>query len=413
MKTKLNPARSTRVPRMRNESLSLRVMRFLSSFSIQQTLLLSIVLFLTFSSPSYSQMQVRTEVNIPDIPGYKTLKCDFHMHTVFSDGTVWPHIRVEEAWREGLDAIAISDHIEYLPHWDDIKKNHNRSYELAKPHARAFNVILIRGAEITRSMPPGHFNAIFLKDANALDTKTWKDAIKAAIDQGAFVFWNHPGWRQPDEIPIWYDEHTEIYENGWMHGMEIVNERSYYTLAQKWCLEKNITILGNSDIHNPINLDYDISDGDHRAMTLVFVRERSEKAIKEALFNGRTAVYTQNFLMGEEQYLKPIFEESIEIIPSPDPIKGMGRTAFQIHNRSDLSFILVADGNLEELSVPGKITLYAGKTTLFKIKGKSGSFSGGKAISIPYRVQNLLVAPETGLPVDLKIHVTFVPVEKK
>jgi hypothetical protein len=91
----------------------------------------------------------------------------------------------------------------------------------------------------------------------------------------------------------------------------------------------------------------------------------------------------------------------------------MGRTAFQIHNRSDLSFILVADGNLEELSVPGKITLYAGKTTLFKIKGKSGNFSGGKAISIPYRVQNLLVAPETGLPVDLKIHVTFVPVKKK
>ena len=26
------------------------------------------------------------------------------MHTVFSDGVVWPSVRVEEAWREGLDA---------------------------------------------------------------------------------------------------------------------------------------------------------------------------------------------------------------------------------------------------------------------------------------------------------------------
>ena len=30
----------------------------------------------------------------PDIPGYKTLVTDLHQHTVFSDGSVWPDIRV-------------------------------------------------------------------------------------------------------------------------------------------------------------------------------------------------------------------------------------------------------------------------------------------------------------------------------
>ena len=34
--------------------------------------------------------QAKHKINIPDILGYKTLKCDFHMHTVFSDGMVWP-----------------------------------------------------------------------------------------------------------------------------------------------------------------------------------------------------------------------------------------------------------------------------------------------------------------------------------
>lgn len=59
---------------------------------------------------------VRNEILIPSLEGYEVLKCDFHMHTVFSDGSVWPTVRVGEAWQEGLDAMAITDHLEYLPH---------------------------------------------------------------------------------------------------------------------------------------------------------------------------------------------------------------------------------------------------------------------------------------------------------
>ncbi|HBG87129.1 MAG TPA: hypothetical protein DEG09_08890 [Marinilabiliaceae bacterium] len=47
----------------------------------------------------------RKEIRIPNVLGYQTLKCDFHMHTIFSDGDVWPAVRVQEAWEEGLDAI--------------------------------------------------------------------------------------------------------------------------------------------------------------------------------------------------------------------------------------------------------------------------------------------------------------------
>jgi len=32
--------------------------------------------------------RARTPLHIPDVPGYLTLKCDLHMHTVFSDGLV-------------------------------------------------------------------------------------------------------------------------------------------------------------------------------------------------------------------------------------------------------------------------------------------------------------------------------------
>lgn len=72
----------------------------------------------------------REIINIPDVNGYKVLKCDFHMHTVFSDGLVWPSIRAQEAWEEGLDAMALTEHIEYHPHKDYVEINHNRSHEL-------------------------------------------------------------------------------------------------------------------------------------------------------------------------------------------------------------------------------------------------------------------------------------------
>ena len=51
------------------------------------------------------------KIEFSDLPGYKTLICDLHMHSVFSDGSVWPDIRVQEAIRDGLDIIATTEHI--------------------------------------------------------------------------------------------------------------------------------------------------------------------------------------------------------------------------------------------------------------------------------------------------------------
>jgi len=105
----------------------------------------------------------------PDIPGYKTLRCDLHQHTVFSDGSVWPDIRVMEALMDSLDAISLTEHLEYQPHKQDIPHtDRNRSYEIAVKEAKDHDLIIIRGSEITRRAPLGHCNAIFITDANKL-----------------------------------------------------------------------------------------------------------------------------------------------------------------------------------------------------------------------------------------------------
>ena len=48
----------------------------------------------------------------PDTENFRVLSADLHTHSVFSDGHVWPNIRVAEALRENLDVIAITEHLE-------------------------------------------------------------------------------------------------------------------------------------------------------------------------------------------------------------------------------------------------------------------------------------------------------------
>lgn len=341
---------------------------------------ITLALFL-FPFFTLSQQNNR-EFVFPDIPGYKTLKCDFHMHTVFSDGLVWPTVRVAEAANEGLDAISITDHVEYHSHSDYVSGDQNSAYDIAKPYADKKGVLLIRGAEITKSMPPGHFNFLFLHDANGFDTLSWQDAIIKADEQGAFIFWNHPGWRQENEIPIWYAEHSWVYEKGLMHGIEIVNENSYYQLAHQWGIDSAMTLIGNSDIHDPVDLFFDVSEGEHRPITLVFVKEKTETGIREALDNRQSAVYYKDMLIGDEKYLLPLFYESLEsVIPE---IKNIGESDVTFYrNLSSIPFELVLmDNNGDEMDhkdmMPGEITSIKNNAP-----GKKGK----------YIVKNILVAP--------------------
>ncbi|MDR0473284.1 MAG: CehA/McbA family metallohydrolase [Treponema sp.] len=331
---------------------------------------------------------------IPNLNGYVTLKCDFHTHTVFSDGTVWPTVRIDEAYREGLDAIAITDHIESWsrPFRNDVVGSHNRSYEIAQAAARSRGIILVRGSEITRNMPPGHFNAIFLTDADALDKPNYMDVFRAAQAQNAFIFWNHPQWesQQPDTT-LWWPEHTQLLEQGMMHGIEVVNG-AYSPEAHSWCLEKKLTMFGNSDVHEPMQA---FSFGNHRTMTLVFARSKTPEAIYEALKERRTAVYHNEYIIGEEIYLKELFESAVEI-----SVVKTGNTArITFKNKSDLVF------NMKEASHDERLTYLRNYYNLYPYKIQPQSTQsitvrlndGIEGGDVNFVVENFLVKPFTGM----------------
>ena len=58
----------------------------------------------------------RREIVLPEVNGYTVYKADLHTHSIFSDGSVTPEFRVQEAWHDGLDVMAVTEHLEYRPY---------------------------------------------------------------------------------------------------------------------------------------------------------------------------------------------------------------------------------------------------------------------------------------------------------
>ncbi|MBN2634481.1 MAG: histidinol-phosphatase [Bacteroidales bacterium] len=347
--------------------------------------LLVAVLTLTVS---YGQKKI---VNLPDLPGYVTLKCDFHLHTVFSDGNVWPTIRVGEAVRDGLDAIAITDHLEYMPHKDYIPADHNAAWKIAQNTAKEYNLILVHGTEITRSMPPGHLNALFIEDANLLAVDSVWNVFEAAIKQGAFLLWNHPGWKsqQPDGIPRMYDIHHRLIKNGWLHGIEFFNSSEYYPLVMTFCKTHNLAVIANSDNHGVISESYPSSKYTHRPMTLVFAKERTHDALKEAMFARRTLAYFNDMIAGMEEYAKPFFHQCITV--GKPYLENDKNLYFEITNHFDIPFTLVNG----PAGAPATINIAANGVTRVVLS---------KKVTAPliYDVKNVITGENEVLRAELK-----------
>jgi hypothetical protein len=313
-------------------------------------------------------------ITIPDVAStnskkYKVLKGDFHMHTLFSDGTVMPRDRVRESIQNGFDCISITDHIEIRPNIGSGRlklatnnDDHNAAYDVAKPEADRNNLILIRGTEITKmTMPPGHFNAIFVKDANPIAkvVNDWKKMLAVAADQGAFIFWNHPGWVAPihgglaDGVPMSFtDEHEEVRKKGHLHGIEVFNDTSLYPIVSDWCNELDLGLLAVSDIHSSELQMYGVQNL-RRPITLVLAEERTEESIREAFFAHRTIGWVADMIFGRPEWVEKLFRACVDIIRAP----RRPANVVAIKNKGDIPIHLQIRENTYELEPQGTLSL--------------------------------------------------------
>ena len=402
-----------------------------------------LALLLIFGAPTWAHDRVKTPpqhearlIRFPDVEGHQTLVVDLHTHSVFSDGHVWPSIRVAEALRDGLDALAITEHLEWQPHRADLPHpDRNRAYEQALAALpKGSDLILIAGSEITREAPADHINAVFIKDANALlrveanppkvqaatpeeekrlravpkqlleegvldyyaAANQWpaEEAVRVANRQGAFVFWNHPFYTRAHRsaLALMTEFHQALIQAGQLHGIEIANGAFYSEEAHALALEHGLTMLGVSDIHNLIDWDYPPRFGAHRPVTLAFAKERSAEGLREALFAGRTVVWFKNLLLGREAQLRPLLQAALNVTEAAYrknldvldlTITNASDADIQLRNLSPYTFM--HDG--DDLTVPQHGKLKLSVRTVQRLA----------QVELEFEVGNALVAPKQRL----------------
>jgi len=381
------------------------------------------------------------KISFPNTKEYLVIVSDLHTHSVFSDGHVWPNIRVEEALRDGLDVLAITEHLEYQPHIEFLpNKNRNVAFkEALLANKNNEDLLVINGAEITRIPPAGHINAIFIKDANLLfnddesniplaqellkqypeaasweENKTIRDyyaltsvwpvekAVDAAYAQGGFIFWNHSWWtpQSPQGISVLTDFHKKLIQENKLHGIEIANGINYSDEAFQIAIDNDLTIIGTSDVHNLIDWDYSFYKGKHRPVTLILSKGKSENTIKQALFEGRTIVWFKNNLIGLEDNLLPLLRSSLSL-------KSMGYQSgtfileVLIENKSDAKMML---RNLSKYTLSQNTNFFEidphGKK-IIEIK----TVEALKNIEFVFSVENAFVAPKENAHLSFKLRI--------
>jgi predicted metal-dependent phosphoesterase TrpH len=343
---------------------------------------------------------------VPDIPGYVTLKADFHLHSVFSDGEVWPTVHVREAARDGLDAIALTEHIEYRPHKGDVSGDALRAYEAARPMAEKLGVLLVPGVEITRpapgtrsDWPPGsaHFNALFVTDPAALDTPELAEALRRAGEQDAFVFWNHPGFmgRQAE----WFPHIEPLFAAGRFRGVEVVNGDQFYPEALRWAHERQLTPLACSDAHLPMPAHLTAA---RRPVTLVFARTRDLAGLKEALAARRTVAWRDRELWGDATYLAALWKASVSAAPArvaPD-----GAFTLRADNASAIDFDVAVTRAPAWLTMDGA-TIRRQSATPLAGRVAPGAPAGTHRVTLGIALDNLRAEPDRPLTVEWPIEI--------
>lgn len=312
----------------------------------------------------------RQEFYAPSVDGYTAYQADLHTHTIFSDGHLSMEARVREAWADGLDIMAVTEHLEYRaqeknlikylkgyvgkdtkaqaydfvrgegPAKEDIKVDFNVPVEIAKKTAKYYDMTIIPGIEITRKPDEYcHFNALFTTDNNAIYDPDPLQSLRNAKAQGALVMHNHPGWLRKDMSLTKFEK--VAYKAGVIDGIEVMNGPEFYPKALTRAWKHNFFITSNTDIHQPTSEGYR-NHGDRRNMTLIFAKDKSVESIREAIEARRTLAYSYGTVAGDKELLRKFFEASVSVRQISVDYKG--RRQALLTNNSSVDWWLVREG---------------------------------------------------------------------
>ena len=152
---------------------------------------------------------------------------------------------------------------------------------------------------------------------------------------------------------------------------------------------------------------YNVPEGGHRPVTLVFAKEKTEQALKEALENRRTAVWFDNTLIGTSEYLVPLIQESLKVkdieifIEEEEKEEKILVPSVEIENHSDADFILMNQSDYTFYNQSDIITAKAHSTTKIQVK----TLKEPSSFDLKFKILNAVIAPKQHPTVNFKVNV--------
>jgi hypothetical protein len=230
----------------------------------------------------------------PALHARRPLRCDFHIHTHYSDGNSPPARMVLRGRELGLDVVVITDHDRYQPSLE------------AMDAAQRFDLGLITGPGEEISGPNWHVVAINAdvgihdlglrsgrwEGGAAWEYEALRWAVRATQAHGGRAYLAHPYWaiERGYHLPSpWYDR---VLDEGILDGIELLgdvkhenNARSLARYLDFRAAGRDIPIIGNSDTHGAEH-----TYGTY--WTLVYVMEPTLDAVLEAIAGGWSVACT-------------------------------------------------------------------------------------------------------------------------
>jgi len=229
------------------------------------------------------------------IEGYQILSGDFHVHAFVGDGGIAPWMLQRHATHVGLDVIAITNH------------NQTLAGRLGRAAAQPSGPLVLVGEEITGR----DYHLIGVGIGRPVD---WDQPARGAIAdvhaQGGVAIAAHPmhGFDGYDPVALADLDGVEVaYRDSLSSTMALQFVEFYQrTLAQN----QAVAAIGSSDFHTsgPMGL----------CRTYLFVRERSEAGVIQAIRDGRSVGRCESGRLRGRPELVRLLEPYRDALAPPD-----------------------------------------------------------------------------------------------
>ncbi|MFX0098904.1 MAG: PHP domain-containing protein, partial [Candidatus Hodarchaeota archaeon] len=178
--------------------------------------------------------------------------CDFHCHTLVSDGWITVQERIDWYVEQGIDIIALTDHENTLG------VQQAREYAVSK----GYDITILYGQEFTYYEPYIHLNIFGLEKVYVPESlegypgDPWgqdrypnqmnlTDMITDVHANGGWVIVNHYKYDPGDDAPYTYQQ---LMDWG-VDGFEIVNGGYRYGEARDFCVSNSLICVASTDEH--------------------------------------------------------------------------------------------------------------------------------------------------------------------